>query len=533
MSGIFISYAAEDRERAKMLAQALEQRGWPVWWDRKIPLGKSFDTVIEENLARAQCVLVLWTSASVESRWVRAEASEAAARDVLIPILLQPDVKLPLEFKLLQAANLADWNGDAEHPAFQALLSHIESMLKGVPPSAEDSGHSTETAAFAVPVPPAAGPVNRSRIQAGRKALERPKLRHAVLFILLPTMVISATALALMGWRLPTRVQLDLVVDRMSFAVAGDQPVDFPAQPLKFRVLSIENYDQIRFSPERFTLGSSEDPGAAVTSRLGEVTLSGATDAIPVLTIASADRQARAAGRLESIALTPGCEVTLQAANSGGPSLTVRVDGEDLSTNVLPMGTLDLSATGTSMVGGNRRASDANALHMRVTLPPHAPYLAVQGERRPFVVSATLDSTEPISLAVGVRIARAEFLKQGRAGAPETAVVAPGQIGYPDYPGIAAIALRTTDLVGVGDLRDVSLSRLKLDPERGGLELRLEGVAGKIDIVSAGARRDHRLSLFDMLWHGTRTAVLFAILVWGVAVSIGAYRLYREFASPP
>ena len=103
MSGIFISYAAEDRERAKLLAHALEERGWPVWWDRMIPLGKSFDTVIEENLTRAQCVLVLWTKVSVESRWVRAEASDAAARDLLIPILLEPDLKLPLEFRLLQA----------------------------------------------------------------------------------------------------------------------------------------------------------------------------------------------------------------------------------------------------------------------------------------------------------------------------------------------------------------------------------------------------------------------------------------------
>jgi len=78
MSSIFISYASEDRERARILAQALEQRGWPVWWDREIPLGKAFDEVIEENLARAQCVLVLWSKASVGSRWVRAEASAAA-----------------------------------------------------------------------------------------------------------------------------------------------------------------------------------------------------------------------------------------------------------------------------------------------------------------------------------------------------------------------------------------------------------------------------------------------------------------------
>jgi hypothetical protein len=35
-----------------------------------------------------------------------AEAPDAAGRGVLIPVLLENNVKIPLEFKLLQAANL-------------------------------------------------------------------------------------------------------------------------------------------------------------------------------------------------------------------------------------------------------------------------------------------------------------------------------------------------------------------------------------------------------------------------------------------
>lgn len=48
MNEIFISYATQDRERARMLAAALGKRGWDIWWDREIPLGKSFDEVIEK-----------------------------------------------------------------------------------------------------------------------------------------------------------------------------------------------------------------------------------------------------------------------------------------------------------------------------------------------------------------------------------------------------------------------------------------------------------------------------------------------------
>ena len=37
MSDIFISYAKEDKEKAGLLAEVLEEQGWSVWWDRRDP----------------------------------------------------------------------------------------------------------------------------------------------------------------------------------------------------------------------------------------------------------------------------------------------------------------------------------------------------------------------------------------------------------------------------------------------------------------------------------------------------------------
>lgn len=95
MAPIFISYAREDRARASALARILEKRGWEVWWDRKIPLGSSFDEVIDDALKGAGCVLVLWTEHSVRSHWVKAEAQAALDKGTLLPLLLD-DVPLPL-----------------------------------------------------------------------------------------------------------------------------------------------------------------------------------------------------------------------------------------------------------------------------------------------------------------------------------------------------------------------------------------------------------------------------------------------------
>jgi ankyrin repeat protein len=128
MAEVFISYAAEDDQRARQLAGALEHQGWSVWWDRKIVAGRAFDQTIERELETADAVVVLWSHASIASEWVCNEASAGAERGVLVPALLDP-VKPPLEFRRRQAADLTRWNGDTTHEGFQALCAGIDAAL--------------------------------------------------------------------------------------------------------------------------------------------------------------------------------------------------------------------------------------------------------------------------------------------------------------------------------------------------------------------------------------------------------------------
>ncbi len=135
MSDIFVSYASEDRERAGTLAHALEARGWSVWWDREIPLGRSYDEVIEQALNGARCMLVLWTAASAASEWVRSEASEGKRRGILVPVFLD-EVEAPLAFRLLNGAQLWNWKPDEPNAEFDRLTQRVAEILAQSPASA-------------------------------------------------------------------------------------------------------------------------------------------------------------------------------------------------------------------------------------------------------------------------------------------------------------------------------------------------------------------------------------------------------------
>ena len=128
MADVFISYASPDRERARLLADGLEQQGLSVWWDREIQPGRPFDDAIEEALNSALCVIVLWSHASVKSDWVKAEAGEAAEKRVLVPALIDR-TRIPLRFRQFQAADLTAWNGATNDPEFCKLLVSVGRLL--------------------------------------------------------------------------------------------------------------------------------------------------------------------------------------------------------------------------------------------------------------------------------------------------------------------------------------------------------------------------------------------------------------------
>lgn len=132
MTDIFISYAKEDRSQARRLADAFEELGWSVWWDREIPAGEDFTDFIKQQLDGARCVVVLWSTVSVASRWVKREASRADEQKKLIPVLIE-DVTPPWVFEELQARDLTLWRGNTDGGNFPQLTSDMARILGEAP----------------------------------------------------------------------------------------------------------------------------------------------------------------------------------------------------------------------------------------------------------------------------------------------------------------------------------------------------------------------------------------------------------------
>lgn len=128
MADVFISYSREDYRKAHHIAMMLERQGWSVWWDDRIQAGEIWDEIIERQLSSSRCVIVLWSEASIQRPWVRAEAREGLHRKILVPVFLE-SVQPPLAFRLVQAVDLISWFSDRSHHGFDRLLAAIATVI--------------------------------------------------------------------------------------------------------------------------------------------------------------------------------------------------------------------------------------------------------------------------------------------------------------------------------------------------------------------------------------------------------------------
>jgi TolB-like protein len=129
MPDIFLSYSRDDQATARRFAEGFERAGFSVWWDATLNPGEAYDKVTEKALEEARAVVVLWSKKSVDSRWVRAEATQASSSGTLVPVMIEP-CKRPIMFELTHTVDLSHWNGDSDDKAWQSYLAGVRRFVQ-------------------------------------------------------------------------------------------------------------------------------------------------------------------------------------------------------------------------------------------------------------------------------------------------------------------------------------------------------------------------------------------------------------------
>lgn len=78
---------------------------------------RRFSNVIEEEIGKARCMVVLWSAVSVAKDLVVEGAEDGKSRGVLVPVFIEA-VQPPRGFRRIEAADLSNWRGDTSDAAF-------------------------------------------------------------------------------------------------------------------------------------------------------------------------------------------------------------------------------------------------------------------------------------------------------------------------------------------------------------------------------------------------------------------------------
>jgi N-acetylneuraminic acid mutarotase len=229
---IFLSYSHEDEERAHVVARALRECGWSVWWDKHVPAGRGYREFIADVLANSRCVVVLWSHSSVKSDWVHDEADLGKQQRRLIPIFIDR-VAAPLGFMSIHGSQLLDLPSVIPAEALKALNQSIAALIgdpqaEGADPApgpADKSHASGPVRALAQEV--AAGSV---ALGANARARESSGVRGRTRALLVGAAVVL---LGLAAWAVDRAHHLDESVSREASRVSAHAaPVFAPLAPM-------------------------------------------------------------------------------------------------------------------------------------------------------------------------------------------------------------------------------------------------------------------------------------------------------------
>ena len=115
---IFLSYSRATSPKMRRVRSDLEALGYTVWTDQNLtPGGGSWQSAIDDAIAKSKCMVVLLSPEAKKSEWVQKELEAARVRKLpIIPLLAKGDEKTAIPFAL-NGYEWADIRDDGKYRA--------------------------------------------------------------------------------------------------------------------------------------------------------------------------------------------------------------------------------------------------------------------------------------------------------------------------------------------------------------------------------------------------------------------------------
>lgn len=129
MADVFLSYRRDERSAIEQIASRLRELGLTVWFDASMSAGETFNAEIDREARAAKSILVCWSPAARESKWVNAEAMIGFEQDKLAACYVAgPDTfSAPTPFNTSHAEDLRAWLAAPSevHAGWKSVLRRI------------------------------------------------------------------------------------------------------------------------------------------------------------------------------------------------------------------------------------------------------------------------------------------------------------------------------------------------------------------------------------------------------------------------
>ncbi|MDT3777284.1 toll/interleukin-1 receptor domain-containing protein [Nitrospira sp. MA-1] len=488
MKDVFISYASEDRPVAQQLADGLEQSGISVWWDRQIQVGSEWDKTIEDALADAKCVVVLWTGHAKDSRWVRAEAREALIKEKVVPVMLEANA-IPLAFTGIQALCFLGWNGSSRSKEFEILLGVIKAKLEG---KSVEFPEASSTKASVV--------------------------GKVVALLGIRTMVGGIFALLLIGSsfvRVAPVISVHVETARIEFTVAPGLDNKRLTDAITFDSLTVENVGKLSVTPDRLLVADPADydmtsdsypPKAWLDLPINGRTVQFAADRPSIsseITIETTEDKSAAAGQLDGIVLTDEALVSMEVSNDNALTWSIRAKQGRQRVVMSRIHAVQLLETGMKASPGlSIPFPQDQELTYQIIFEQKPGTIELFGQDQAFVLVLKEKETtakKPISGSV-LPIQSVDFSWQdpgtGERKPPEDFS---GTVEYMSPHGMPSVPVGMNAFLTLDDLDHFEITSISIDPVSHTFMVDLKGKAGYVKTGTAGNPQDLRPTLFDRI----------------------------------